>query len=361
MKILFGMPSKDSLGGPISSEPPFVKAIAQLGVETEVSDYVYGSKIGERTGVSTRISRVIKTALKFRRLLRSGEFDILHLNTAFDRRTVLRDSFTLWLLRGVSDTSIFLKFHGSELEEFKNKGFFWSFLLRLIDRYSDGIGVHTKKEIEVLRELGFETAKFYVVKNVIPEAEESSIGPTGNDGSVKRLVFAGRFVPEKCITETIGAVGILRERGYDVRLTALGDGPEMENSRALVALMDLEDAVDFPGYIPEKEVPEHLKRSDVFMFPTRNGEGFPNIFFKSMCFGLPIVTSSFRYADENCIDGEHCIYCETTPESVADATERLLKDPELCKRIAKNNLRDKQSLTGRSVAKEFLKIYEELA
>ena len=44
MKVLIGMPSADSWGGPAASEPPFVAALRKKGFEIREETYVYGDK-----------------------------------------------------------------------------------------------------------------------------------------------------------------------------------------------------------------------------------------------------------------------------------------------------------------------------
>jgi hypothetical protein len=69
VKILVGMPSPDSWGGPISSEPPFVEALKRLGHEVAEAVYVYGDK-DRPTPTMSRVSRVLRTAFQFRKLLK---------------------------------------------------------------------------------------------------------------------------------------------------------------------------------------------------------------------------------------------------------------------------------------------------
>ena len=88
MKLLIGMPAEDSWGGPAACEPPFVEALCELGEDVTTETYVYGDKY-RPTPILTRITRVLKTAFRFRRLLRESQFDLIHLNTAFDRKTIL--------------------------------------------------------------------------------------------------------------------------------------------------------------------------------------------------------------------------------------------------------------------------------
>ena len=67
------MPAKDSWGGPIASEPPFVEAVRKIGIDATDEVYVYGDK-DKPTPMFERIRRVWKTAFRFRRILKNAEF-----------------------------------------------------------------------------------------------------------------------------------------------------------------------------------------------------------------------------------------------------------------------------------------------
>src|SRR4051812_47817132 len=97
MKILVGMPSKDSWGGPASSEPPFVAALRKIGVDVREEVYVYGDK-EKPTKFYERVRRVLQTAFRFRKILAHESFDLIHLNTALDLKTLLRDSVSIFLM-----------------------------------------------------------------------------------------------------------------------------------------------------------------------------------------------------------------------------------------------------------------------
>src|SRR5690349_3786096 len=69
IRVLIGMPAPDSLGGPISSEPPFVEALRAKGLDVVTDVYVYGDKLTP-TPFLGRVSRVLRTAFRFRKLIR---------------------------------------------------------------------------------------------------------------------------------------------------------------------------------------------------------------------------------------------------------------------------------------------------
>ena len=80
------MPDPDSLGGPAACEPPFVAELRKQRVAVEEETYVYGDKLS-RTSLNRRVRRVLEAAFRLRRRLKSGSFDLLHLNTSFEARS----------------------------------------------------------------------------------------------------------------------------------------------------------------------------------------------------------------------------------------------------------------------------------
>src|SRR5687767_3826322 len=138
MRLLIGMPDPDSLGGPAACEPPFVAELRRQGAHVEEEIYVYGEKLS-RTTLGQRVARVLRAAFRLRRRLKSGSFDLLHLNSSFDGRALLRDVITVAIVG--KDTRIFIKFHGSDGDLLVTNNRLRKFLVRRLLSRADGIGV----------------------------------------------------------------------------------------------------------------------------------------------------------------------------------------------------------------------------
>ncbi len=355
------MPSKDSWGGPISSEPPFVEALRELGVEVVEKTYVYGDK-EKPTPFFERIKRVWKTAFRFRKLLKNNNFDVLHLNSAFDLKTILRDSFSLFIMNP-KKTKVFFKFHGSEAQDFFDTNIFIRFLIKYIAKKADGFGIHTTDELTNFECLGFEKGKFYFVKNTITIHQSLS-----NNFSQKHkekdetfdLIFVARFVPNKCLLETITACKIIKDKGYSFILHCIGDGEIRKKAEILVRELNLELEIKFTGYIPEKEVEKYFFESDILIFPTKYGEGFPNVFFKALAIGMPIVSTKFRAAKDFLENGKYYLACTSNPENIANKIIEIIENKKLRQSISKNNLEFGKSLLPKNIAEEYLQVYKKL-
>lgn len=355
------MPAKDSWGGPIASEPPFVEAGRKIGIDADEEVYVYGDK-DKPTPAFERIRRVWETAFRFRRILRNQNFDIVHLNTAFDLKTILRDSFSLFVMRP-KRTKVFFKLHGSEAENFRNANFIVRFLIGYLKKKVDGFGVHTKEELENFECLSFDKNKFYFVKNAVTIHEnlpEKFARKPKTENDIFELLFVSRFIPAKGLIETIEACKILKDRNFKFILYCVGDGETRAAAEQKVMEFGLQTQIKFTGYIPETEVTKHFFERDIFVFPTRHGEGFPNVLFKAVAVGMPVVTTEIRAAKDYLAATENCLFCTQKPEEIAEKIIELIENKNLRDAMSRKNLELGKTLLPENIAGEFSEIYNDI-
>lgn len=355
------MPSKDSWGGPIASEPPFVAALREIGVDLREEIYVYGDK-EKPTPFFERIRRVLQTAFRFRRVLKRETFDLIHLNTALDLKTLLRDSVSIFLMKP-KNAKIFLKIHGSEGRFLESENLLVSFLRKYLNKKVDGIGVHTLEEKDNFLRGGFLEEKFYFVKNAVTIAEDlpEKISRRQKEKTdTFEMLFVSRFIAAKGLIETIRACKILHECGYKFVLNCVGDGEMRVEAEREAERLNLQSQVKFTGYIPETEVTKYFFSSDIFVFPTRHAEGFPNVLFKAVAVGMPIVTTKIRAAADYLREPENCLFSSQTPENIAQKIVELIESVELRKQMSENNLKFGETLKPINIAREFLEIYRKM-
>ena len=360
-KILIGMPAPDSLGGPISSEPPLVEALRAKGLDVVTDVYVYGDKLTP-TPFLQRVNRVLRTAFRFRKLVREHRPAIIFLNTAFDKKTILRDSASLFLMRP-RGSKVFVKLHGSMAEAFVNARFPFHHLIRYLQRKVDGFGYHTHDELEAFARLGFDREKFHPVRNAITIHEDippEHARPQKEGDDIFDLLFVARFVPTKGLVPTILACEELRKRGVRFRLTCVGDGETFQEAKDTVGRLALGRVVTFTGHLPEAEVTKKFLKADIFVFPTSHPEGFPNALFKAVATGLPVVTTRIRAAADYLSEPQNCLYCTTEPESIADRIQELIANEQLREQMVQANLDYGKTLTPMEIADEFIAIFDKV-
>jgi len=358
MRILIGMPDPSSWGGVQACEPPFVAALRNHpGVEVTEETYVYGDKL-RKTSIPGRIDRVLRTGARMRRVAGRGRFDLVHLNTAFDMKTVMRDLATVAMLGG-SGARIFLKLHGSDRALLETREFVKRSLWRRLLGSVDGVGVLSSEERDNFIAAGVDPGLLHVVKNSIRLPER--VPPRAFDQRPFRFLFVARFIPTKGLLESVRAAAIVRDAGRDFSLLCVGDGEVRAEAEALVRSLGLQEQVQFTGYVPESQVDQHYSSSDCLLFPTYHDEGFPMVIFNAMALGLPVITTRIRAARDQLSEPANCLWTAArSPEDTARQMLRMIDDADLRRAMSAQNMESARRFTAAAVAPEYVDIYRRL-
>ncbi len=101
-----------------------------------------------------------------------------------------------------------------------------------------------------------------------------------------RIVFAGRFVPQKNPLAVVETLARLRDLPW--HCTMLGDGPLRSQIQAAIQQHGLQERFTLPGWVTPEEVLETFERSDILFMPSRQ-EGLPVVGLQALAKGLVIV------------------------------------------------------------------------
>ncbi len=238
--------------------------------------------------------------------------DIVHLNSAFDSRALVRDTGYA-LLAPLMGTRLFVKYHGSNRNLAQRPSGLKRKLIEYVIRRAQLVGVLSSEERENFLRGGHPAVKFVVVKNAV-NVERFS-GPRSETSGPGRVLFMARFIPSKGLLDVIRAMRIITERGVPVHLRCVGDGKEMESARQLVQSLGLKGIVTFEGYVPEPQTTKYYLSSDVLVLPTRT-EGFSMTIFQAVASGLPVVTTRIRAAADYLSEPDNCLWIEAGNEKI---------------------------------------------
>ncbi|WP_319526444.1 glycosyltransferase [uncultured Desulfosarcina sp.] len=112
-----------------------------------------------------------------------------------------------------------------------------------------------------------------------------------NYSAKKRLIFWGRLAVVKGLDLMIKGIAELMQRGIDVELLIIGDGPERSNLEKLVKTLDLDKCIFFLGRKGISEIAALSKCSDLFLMSSYS-EGIPTSMLEALTFGLPVFSTA---------------------------------------------------------------------
>jgi glycosyltransferase involved in cell wall biosynthesis len=107
-------------------------------------------------------------------------------------------------------------------------------------------------------------------------------------GQPPRIVFAGRFVPQKNPLTIVQVLAGLKD--LDWHCVMLGDGLWFDAVRQEIAKHGMQDRFDLPGWVTPEVVMDWFSRSDILFMPSRS-EGLPVVGVQALARGLAIVAS----------------------------------------------------------------------
>lgn len=166
-----------------------------------------------------------------------------------------------------------------------------------------------------LRDLALQSDTDAMV-GVIPNGVDTDFfQPAGNrTGTSQRsftFLFAGRICIQKNLDVLIDAFSQCRSDGKDLRLTIIGEGPELVRLRQLAKSRMLESAIEWVGWCIKEELRSHYHSADCFVNPSTK-EGMSNAVLEAMACGLPVVAGD----------------CPGNREIIRHGVDGLLFDPE---------------------------------
>ncbi|MCU0285242.1 MAG: glycosyltransferase [Acidobacteria bacterium] len=152
---------------------------------------------------------------------------------------------------------------------------------------ADSEFLHAKKEFIVPN--GIEDNARHFTKNT---------NPTQTTPNPCRILYVGTLKETKGLLVLIEACKLLKEKGLDFTLEAVGEFESVqfqETVAAKAAQYQLTDRVVFPGVLTGEEKFEKYADADIFCFPTFfESETFGIVLLEAMQFSLPIVATRWR-------------------------------------------------------------------
>lgn len=151
--------------------------------------------------------------------------------------------------------------------------------------------------------------------------------------SFQTLILAGRLSHVKNHALMLRALYLLRQKG-DYRLLLLGTGELLEELKAQVKELGIEDAVEFAGYVGNPYA--YYAKADCVVLSSRY-EGLPTVLIEAMACGARVVSTDCPYGPREILaDGKYGVLVPTEDEkALADGILKALcqtPDRELLKK-----------------------------
>jgi len=251
-----------------------------------------------------------------RKLIRSGQYDIVHLHTK--RAHVL----SLWMPR-MAPGPKYLVTRRMDYPERKN----W-YTRYLYNHCVDGIVAISQPIVDLLVDAGVEREKIRLIHSGIDLSRYRAV----SDGALAR---SGRTVVGTVATlekrkghrYLFEAARLLKNRGHKIQFRLAGDGSMRSELEEMVSSLDLKDEVAFCGFV--SDIPSFLSEIDLFVLPSLY-EGLGVSVLEAMAAKKAVIASRVGGLPEIVIDSVTGILVSPADgEALAGAIGKLLREPQL--------------------------------
>ncbi len=161
------------------------------------------------------------------------------------------------------------------------------------------------------------------------EPDPGVLRALADDGT--NIVVVGQILPQKAVHDAVVAFARYRESDRSARLYLVGShamsGPYLDVVRGAVARHGLEDAVTLTGSVPIERLVAYYRGATAFLTMSEH-EGFCVPLLEAMRSDLPIVATAAGAIPDTLGDAGVLVQ-DRSPESVATALERAVRDERL--------------------------------
>lgn len=224
---------------------------------------------------------------------------------------------------------------GLSLRAFKKRKFP---LIGVVQNYStrrynavDAVFTTTYDLMATLAKQGIAEEKIFHIPNMVKCRELPHRDPRHTPPVIGAI---GRFVKKKGFDVYIHALALLKERGIAFKAVLGGMGDEENALRAFAREKELDNVLTFVGWVDDRKA--FYTGIDIFCLPSLH-EPFGIVLLEAFAHGVPIISTNSEGPKDIITPNYDALIVEKGDAvKLAEALEKLLKDPTYCDSLAAN-------------------------
>lgn len=230
--------------------------------------------------------------------------------------------------------------HGSSIygDTFLPAGLYVHLTERLIPLFYRGVpfvAVSDSTKSELVR-MGLRSENVEIIHNGV---DHDGYSPDESARSTAPLVACvTRLKKYKGVHLLLRAMQKVKSEVPEAKLIVAGRGAYEPKLRSLTRKLDLEDAVEFVGFVAREEKANIYRQAQVVVNPSAK-EGWGLTVIEANACGTAVVAARVQGLTDSVIDGETgLLYPHSDVDAMANAIVRLLKDQELRRKLGEKSL-----------------------
>jgi glycosyltransferase involved in cell wall biosynthesis len=313
MRILITAPSLDENKN-VSGISTLVREIIEHGNQ-EFYHFQAGRQDDDKIDIRWILQQILLTP-RFLWTIYREKIDLVHINTALVPLSIVRDAALTFAAR-LANRPVLLHPNGGRflMEDFTSRPLAWT--TEKMFSLASKVLVLSKHERESITNR-WQNLDVRILPNAIATDEVPNVKPDLTDE--KTIIFLGRFHESKGLHEIIEACRILKNENFNFQFNCFGAGALKDFFIAEMSQI-LGNKFYFGGVISGAEKWKRLAESDIFLLPSRYGEGLPLAMLEAMAARCVVVVADVASVRAVIKDGENGLMVE--PYNTAQVVEKL--------------------------------------
>ncbi|CAN5815282.1 glycosyltransferase family 4 protein [soil metagenome] len=355
MKILITAPSLDENKN-VSGISTLVREIIEHS-NAEFYHFQAGRQDDDKIDIRWILQQILLTP-RFLWTIYREKIDLVHINTALVPLSIVRDAALTFTAR-LANRPVLLHPNGGRflMEDFTSRPLAWT--TEKMFRSAGKVLVLSEHEKASITNR-WQNLDVRILPNAIATDEVPNV--ERDLTNEKTIIFLGRLHESKGLHEIIEACRILKTENFNFQFNCFGAGALKDFFIAKMSQI-LGENFYYGGVISGAEKWKRLAESDIFLLPSRYGEGLPLAMLEAMAARCVVVVADVASVRAVIKDGENGLMVETY--NTAQVVEKLkfLLSGEANWKILQRNARTtiEKDFAITDYVKKLEKIYAEIS
>ena len=131
--------------------------------------------------------------------------------------------------------------------------------------------------------------------------------------TVRRLVY------KNGVDTLIDCANLAVKKNPKIVFLAVGKGPDMASVQDRIKALGIERNFRVTGFVSDEDLPLYYNASDLFVLPSKSGEGLPLVALEAMACGLPVVATNVGGIGEILVQDYGKLVPPNQPQKLAEA------------------------------------------
>ncbi len=171
--------------------------------------------------------------------------------------------------------------------------------------------------------------------------------------TVRRLVY------KNGVDTLIEGANIAVKKNSRIMFLAVGKGPDSDSVKLRIQQLGIEDNFKLSGFVSDADLPSYYNVADLFVLPSKSGEGLPLVALEAMACALPVVATDVGGIREVLKEDYGKLVPPNQPELLAEAVLDFAAQ-DFSKRKLELRAMMEEKFSWDTNVERLIEIYEEL-